>query len=212
MSANRREDMAHDTLAPWAESVPGSDELMTADELLRLPDGEWKYELVEGRLIRMTPTGLEHYYITDALHEALRAFVKANHLGIVTLPDTGFMLPAAGKRETVLSPDIAFVGTEKVKLLPARGTAKGKKYLSVVPDLAVEVASPDQFHPEMATKARLYLKAGVQLVWVVWPNERQVDLWLPGHDQPVKTMGVNGELDGLDVVLRFTYAVADLFA
>lgn len=38
------------------------------------------------------------------------------------------------------------------------------------PDLAVEVASPDQYRPEMAAKARIYLDAGVPLVWVVWPS------------------------------------------
>ena len=64
----------------------------------------------------------------------------------------------------------------------------------------------------MAEKMRLWLSFGVRLGWVVWPKRKKVDLWLPGHDQPVKTLGVNDALDGLDVVPGFTYAVADLFA
>jgi hypothetical protein len=46
--------MQQNTLAPWAELVPdiGS---MTADQLLALPENEWMYKLVDGRLVRMSP-------------------------------------------------------------------------------------------------------------------------------------------------------------
>jgi hypothetical protein len=42
--------------ATWAKPV-----LVTAAELLTLPDDEWCYELVEGRLLRVSPTGDRHY-------------------------------------------------------------------------------------------------------------------------------------------------------
>lgn len=203
--------MAHDTLAPWAESVPGSEDFMTEDELLRLPDGEWKYELVEGRLIRMTPTGLEHRDVVMNLLTAMSSFVKSRNLGLVTPPDTGYRLPTSGKRQTILSPDIGFVTAERVKLLPPKGSRERKKYLPLAPDLAVEVASPDQFHPEMEKKARLYLRSGVQLVWVIWPDDQQADVWRPGAETPVATLGASETLDGLDVLPEFRYSVADLF-
>ena len=47
--------MVADTVAPWAETV-----LFTADDLARLPDDGWQYELVEGRLVRMPPPGAAH--------------------------------------------------------------------------------------------------------------------------------------------------------
>lgn len=50
--------MAHETLAPWAEIAPGFGR-MTLDELLALPQDEWMYELVEGRLVRMPASGGE---------------------------------------------------------------------------------------------------------------------------------------------------------
>lgn len=46
-----------DTLAPWAEIVPHTG-LMTEEELLALPEDGWRYELVEGRLVRMPPSGV----------------------------------------------------------------------------------------------------------------------------------------------------------
>ncbi|HEX6123073.1 MAG TPA: Uma2 family endonuclease, partial [Ktedonobacterales bacterium] len=150
--------MRQNTLAPWAELVPDTGP-MTADELLALPEDEWKYELVDGRLVRMPPTGLEHFDVTDALHAALRTYVRASGLGIVTLPDTGFRLTAPDLTETVLSPDVAFVRAERVAQLPPPGDPARKKFLPLAPDLAAEIASPDQYRPEMAEKARRYLAA-----------------------------------------------------
>ena len=63
----------------------------------------------------------------------------------------------------------------------------------------------------MAAKARLYLSVGVRLVWTAWAKSRQVDLWLPGHDEPAATLGVDDRLDGLTVLPGFTYPVAALF-
>ena len=76
----------------------------------------------------------------------------------------------------------------------------------------LEVALPNQYRPEMAAKARLYLTAGVRLVWVVWPKTQQVDVWRPGADQPSTTLAIPADLDGLDVLAGFTYPLARLFA
>jgi len=203
--------MRHDTLAPWAEPVPDAGP-MTADDLLRLDDTAWQFELVEGRLIRMAPTGLEHLDVTRKLYRSLDRYVDAHDLGIVTLPDTGFRLTRPGEADTVLSPDIAYVSAARARQLPPPGTPERKKFLPVAPDLAVEVASPDQHHPEMADKARLYLASGVRLVWLVWPSHQQVDIWRPGADQPTATLDPPDTLDGRDVLPGFTYPVADLFS
>lgn len=65
----------------------------------------------------------------------------------------------------------------------------------------------------MAAKARMYLRAGVRIVWVVWPQSLHIDIWrsavLAG---PVRTLGPSDTLDGEDVVPGFSYAVSELFA
>lgn len=203
--------MKSDTLAPWAEAVPGAPYPMTADELLALADDAWQYELVDGRLVRITPTGLEHLDITERLYDALRAFVVPRGLGRVTLPDTGFRLSAPSQPDVVVSPDVAYVSTARMQQLPPRGAPARKRYLAVAPDIAAEVVSPDQHHPEMAKNAQLYLDKGVRLVWIVWPDQQRLDVWRPGTDMPIATLSVGETLDGLDVLPGFTLPVVDLF-
>ena len=197
--------------APWAEIVPGIDRLMTADDLFSLPDDGWQYELVDGRLVRMSPTGLEHSDVTGDLYTAIR--VVARRLGgLVTLPDTGFRFVRPDGRELLLVPDVAYLGPERVAQLPARGSVARSRYVNTLPDLAIEVASPDQHRPEMAAKARLYLECEVRLVWVAWSRHKQVDIWRPGSDQPAATLGVDDTLDGEDVLPGLTLPLAQLFA
>src|SRR5690349_1497786 len=100
--------MKREVLAPWAEPVPDVAYPFTADALLKLHEDEWLYELVDGRLVRMAPTGLEHLEVTDTLHHAMRTYVVAKRLGKVTLPDTGFRLSQPGQQDTVLAPDVGY--------------------------------------------------------------------------------------------------------
>src|SRR4051794_15723796 len=83
------------TIAPWAEPVPGVDRRVTADELLHWsedPQYPWRYELVAGRLVRMSPTGGEHSDVSGNIYFALRSFVQPQRLGLLTMPETGFRL------------------------------------------------------------------------------------------------------------------------
>lgn len=201
--------MKQDTIAPWAEPVPNAPTNLTANDLLAMPDDGYIYELVEGRLVRVPGSGLEASSIALYLASLLVTFVRSRKLGIVTdgTGEYNFTRPGEAK-ETALIPDIAYVRAERV---PEKGSSEYKGAPHLAPDLVVEVASPNQYRPEMAAKARLYLDRGVRLVWVVWPADRQVDVWLPGADAPIQTLTVADSLDGLDVVPGFTHLVADLF-
>lgn len=200
--------MQHDTLAPWAEREPNAPERVTAAELLARPEDAWRYELVEGRLVRMPPIGGGHGRTSLKLANALDAYVEQHALGMVTVGEHGFILSQPGQPETVLAADIAFVRTEHV---PARTSPEFDAYWPIAPDLVVEVASPSQYRPEMAAKARLWLHAGVRFVWLVWPGLRQVDVWRPGADEAVATLNEADMLDGMDVVPGFTLPVARIF-
>jgi Uma2 family endonuclease len=202
--------MAQELFAPWAELVPGAPAKMTVDELLRLPDDQWMYELVDGRLVRMPRSGGEASHIAARLVSALFVFADDRGLGRVTGADGAFDLTQPGDvGETALGPDAAFVRAEHV---PPKDSAEYRRAWHIAPDIAAEIVSPSQYRPEMEAKARRYLAAGVRLVWLVWPKSQQVDVWRPGADQPIATLTLADALDGLDVLPGFSYPLARLFS
>src|SRR5436305_3861641 len=83
----------------------------SAADLLAMPhDLAHRYELVEGRLVKMSPTGGTHGRRTGDLGAALGAYAMEHSLGVVLGAETGFNLTRPGEpRETVLAPDVAFV-------------------------------------------------------------------------------------------------------
>ena len=181
---------------------------MRAEDLARLPDDARGYELVDGRLARMTPTGGDHSLVTSQLDTELRLFVRTHSLGVVLTGEPGFLISQPGEPDTVLAPDVAFVQAERV---PPRGSPERSGYWHLAPDLVAEVASPSQYAPELAEKAKRWLLAGVRLIWIIWPEARRLDVWRPGKDSPIATLQVTDTLDGMDVLPGFTYPLANLF-
>jgi Uma2 family endonuclease len=190
------------TLAPWAEIVPGAGPT-TVEDLLTMPDDGWRYEVVEGMLVRGAGSGDLATTIAAIIVTMLNVFVRPRRLGRVTSSDGVYKFPGA---QTGLLPDVGFYGAA---LFP-RVTDRSKP-IPFAPELAVEVASPDQDASAMAAKALRYLQGGTRLVWVVWPDRQQVDVWHPGDAKPSATLRSGDVLDGEDVVPGFSHPVADIF-
>jgi Uma2 family endonuclease len=175
---------------------------MTAEELLELPGDDYKYELVEGELIRMAPTGGEHGVLTMTLGFLLYEYVRAQDLGIVCGAETGFTLRRTP--DTVRAPDVAFIAKERI---PTAGVPK--TYWPFAPDLAVEVISPSDRFDEVQTKVAEYLTAGTRLVWVVNPSTRTVFVYHSARE--VQLVGPEDELSGEDVIPGFRCPVKRVF-
>jgi Uma2 family endonuclease len=175
----------------------------TADDLLRLPDdGYHRYELVEGRLLTMTPAGGEHGLVAGRIHVALGAYVEQARLGVVVSADTGFKL--ASRPDTVRAPDVAFVGRERIA-----STGVPKAFWQGAPDLAVEVLSPSDSRSEMQSRIAQYLRLGVKEVWFVEPAARRLTVHRP-HEPP-RVLSERDTLDSGELLPGFHYPVARLF-
>ncbi len=194
-------------VAPWAEVVPNMPP-MTVDELHAIPDDGWAYELLNGVLVRMPLSSGGASNVGMRLAARLGVYVEDNDLGIMTGEQGGYRLDPAHPLDTEVAPDVSFVRTGRAPA-PTSPEFYGRAWL-LAPDLAVEVASENQYAPGMGAKAQLYLRFGTHLVWVIWPRYKRVDVWRPGDDTPTP-LGVEDTLDGEDVVPGFTYPIARLF-
>ena len=175
---------------------------MTADELLLLPRGRFRYELIKGELRTMSPAGDEHGIVIMNLAAPLAVYVKVNKLGFVYGAETGFKIET--DPDTVRAPDIAFITRERIE---QSGIYKG--YRPGAPDLAVEVLSPGDTSEEVDEKIAEWLTAGARMVWVVSPKRRTVTVYRSLKE--IKILTEQDELDGADVVPGFHCRVADIF-
>ena len=174
---------------------------VTADELLRLPSDDCRYELVQGVLEKKALAGEQHGELAMALGWRLAQFVSEHGLGEVYAAETGFKLRT--NPDTVCAPDAAFVSRARLEDAPT-----GKGYRQGPPDLAV-VVSPNDRPPEVAEKVYEWPFYGAAEVWVLDPERRNVTVYRPGED-----LRILGEQDTLRSPLLPDWALplSELFA
>jgi Uma2 family endonuclease len=173
----------------------------TAAELLaRGDDGRW--ELVAGEPRERASPNFAHYRVTGRMQGHLFPFVEEHGLGVVG-PELSILF--ATDPDTVLIPDLAFVRADRI---PPEDQQTG--LAQVVPDLVIEVLSPANTAFEMDEKIRVYLRAGVRLVWIVNPKRRSVTVY--AGDGTLRSVLPGGVLDGGDVLPGFALAIDRIFA
>ena len=175
--------------------------LMTAEELLHLPDDGMRHELIDGELRTMAPPGGEHGGAAGAIHSHLGCFVYDHPIARVLAAETGFILRRNPDR--VRAPDVAVLSIQRI---PAEGLPAG--YIPGAPDLAVAVVSPNDRATEVRDKAHDWLRAGARIVWVVYSSP--VRLFVYRADGSVEQLGPDDVVDGADVLPGFRMRVADL--
>lgn len=176
--------------------------LMTAEELLNMPDDGYKYELIRGEPKKMSPDGQFHGEYGSNINISLGGYVKSSRLGKTYNADTGFILET--DPDTVRAPDVAFISNKRLAEI---GESTG--YALGAPDVAVEVISPNDRYPEVDEKTAEWLEAGCRAVIVVNPRRRTVDI----HRSPAETLTLT-ESDTLeidDIVPGWRMAVKDIF-
>jgi Uma2 family endonuclease len=79
-----------------------------------------------------------------------------------------------------------------------------------MPDLAVEVVSPNDTHTEVTEKALAWLEAGSHMVVVVDPSQRTATVYRSLEDIRILTEG--DAIEGVDVVPGWKLPIVELFA
>ncbi|MCX7049158.1 MAG: Uma2 family endonuclease [Candidatus Sumerlaeota bacterium] len=125
-------------------------------------------ELIEGEVFDLTPPGFEHGMISGKITKKVGHFAEINKLGEI-LTDCGFILTR--NPDSVRAPDVSFIRAEKI------AKARTPRFSEIPPDLAVEVISPSDSYSAVVKKARMYLQAGVEEVWIVSLSTRTIEIF-----------------------------------
>lgn len=169
---------------------------MTADELLRRPSDGWRYELVQGELRKMSPSGARHGRVAAEIVGSLIAHMKRQRTGAVYSSETGFRI--SRQPDTVRAPDAAFVRSERVT--DTAGFFEGP------PDVAFEVISPGDTYTEIEEKTLQWLRAGTTVVIVVDPRTKTARMHRTGSASNVEAV-----IEIEDVIPGWRLPLSELF-
>ncbi|MEZ4731318.1 MAG: Uma2 family endonuclease [Caldilineaceae bacterium] len=181
-------------------ALPAKEKLLTGTEALNLGIDQ-PFELVNGRIVIMDYTADEHGIIESELSRYLGNFNVTRKLGWVLSGEVG--LYTRYEPDTVRGVDVIFISRQRLS------APKGKA-LQVAPELVVEIVSPSDRWGELRNKIAEYFAIGVERVWIVEPEKKQLLVYRTPTDftQLTEQETVHGEgiLDGFALPLRELFA------
>lgn len=175
--------------------------LLTAEDLLALPNMKG-FELIDGELVERNASVLSSW-IGLKIARFIGDHVGDGQLGWAFGSDNGFQC-FPDRPMTVRRPDVSFVRAGRLSW-----DQIGDGWLRVVPDLVVEVISPNDLAEEVEEKVEMFHKVGVPLIWVVSPTARTVRVLR--SDGSTTTLRDGDQLSGEDVIPGFACPVASIF-
>jgi len=149
----------------------------------------------------MTFPNPRHNLVTINVQSILRDFVRARSLGKVFPSDTGYLL--ARDPDVLRGPDASYVRADRLKDIDL------DQHIPGAPDLAVEVVSPSDSAQDLNKKVKQYLNAGCQVVWVVYPLTREVEVFEAGGS--MRRLTEEDSLEAPDLLPGFRHPVRGLF-
>lgn len=130
---------------------------MSADEYLALSDDGFWYELVDGVVCMSPSPAYWHQRVTAHIVHQIALYLDRNPIGVVVAE-----VDVRIRDDLVYRPDVIFLSTEKA--------SKCHDKVREIPDIVVEVISPDSGNYDTQTKRNDYEAAGVAEYWLIDPR------------------------------------------
>jgi Uma2 family endonuclease len=169
----------------------------------RDPADRDNYEIIDGVKVELPPMSVDSQVLASRLIRHLSNFGIAQNVGEAH-GETLFKLPLPVDRNR--KPDVAFVPYSR---WPRNLPMPPANAWEVLPELCVEVVSPNDLADEIMDKVREYFQAGVRLVWVFYPRHDLVQVY--ESLTSVRGLGRNDTLDGGIVLPGFSLPLSELF-
>ena len=176
--------------------------LMTAEELIHLPRGYYRAELINGELITMALPRVPHGRAATRLGMSLGQFILDHDLGEAYITDVGFQLTR--NPDTVVAPDISFISKERLKQ-----AEDVTGYWQGPPDLAVEVYSPGYRPGKVSKRISRLFSFGTKQVWIVDLKHSTVKVYRSPLD--VTTFSGSDYLEAQDLFPGFRLSLDKIF-
>ncbi len=137
--------------------------LLTYNDLDNLPEG--LYEIIDGRIVEMSPTGIIHGLIENKIGKILDE--KLAQKGYVLTGEVGILISKSPLR--IRGADIIFISKDRLKTV-------NREILSVPPELVVEILSPSDVYLAIDAKVKDYMDIGVGRIIIINPEDRIISI------------------------------------
>lgn len=176
---------------------------MTLEEFLELPETEPPSEFVCGRVIPKPMPTFNHAALTSRLIGLFTIYLLRRAEAVVL----DKLRHSADEEARAYLPDVSLIRRER---LPKDPEQRRRGPINIVPDLAIEVSSPDDRPARIADKLAFYLRVGVPLTWIIDPDERTLTVYRPNETQVTYSSG--DTLTASPVLSEFELKLSDLFS
>ncbi len=178
---------------------------MTVQEFLEFvhrPENRDRFfELDRGEIVEMPPPTKFHGFVCGNIAAFFWNYSQGRGHGYVCTNDSGVIVEE--EPDTVRGPDLSYYDDVQSADDVERG------YASLPPLVTVDVLSPHDRPVRVAVRVAQLLNRGVQLVWIVDPEAREVCVHRRGRD-PYIVKG-DEEITGEDVLPGFHCPVSEFF-
>lgn len=184
---------------------------MPLDEFIKAINDQ-PFELINGEMIEKMPNVAGHTMMIRLFRRLIEAFVDNLGLGYVFAEST-YVLPEKYDSNWVKGsriPDVVFYEKQRLDAYMSEVEDWDQKPFLLVPDLVIEVLSPNDSYMAVDEKVDAYRHDGVRLIWLVDPQRKKVAVHRIADIQP-EILTRDKTLSGEDVLPGFTARLTDIF-
>jgi Uma2 family endonuclease len=171
-----------------------------------------EFDLLKGIKVFRMATVAGHGNCIQVLFLAIWQFLQAHSLGEI-LQECTFILADQHNPTWVKgsrTPDLMFYEKSRYDAYIQNQPDWKDMPFALIPDLVIEVVSPNDSYSLIEEKVEVYLADGVKAVWVVDPKRRRANIYQ--QNQIMLRLGENDSLNGDDIIAGFSLSLSRLFA